>query len=73
MEPLMREGTCKGCGAKIIWMAMESGRLMPVDAKPLKMVMPFALGCKMVDAYTPHWATCPQAEQFKKKGEPDGS
>lgn len=73
MESLKLAGTCKGCGASIFWMSMESGKKMPVDAAPKKMVVVLALGCKLVDAYTPHWATCPKAANFKrKKGESDG-
>jgi len=65
--------TCKGCGAKIKFIKMVSGKSMPVDLEPEKRIVkantaPDGYRFKMVDAFTPHWATCPKAAQFKKKG-----
>lgn len=31
----MRNGTCKGCGASIVWIGMPSGKSMPCDASPV--------------------------------------
>ena len=60
---------CKSCGAPIVWVEMVSGKRMPVDAKPAKLVvlddMPEPRG-SVVDCWTPHWATCPQADQHRK-------
>ena len=28
----MRNGTCKGCGASIVWIATANGKSMPCDA-----------------------------------------
>ena len=58
---------CRGCGADIEWIVMDTGKKMPVDQKPLKMIMKTPKGGKMITAFTSHWATCPQAGQFKKK------
>lgn len=35
---------CRGCGAKIIWVTMKSGKAMPCDPEPL----PYWLGKKGV-------------------------
>jgi hypothetical protein len=67
---------CRSCGAAILWLTMrESGRKMPVDAKPVNAVVRVdGRGVRaddgemgvMVKAYTPHWATCPNASDHKK-------
>ena len=73
---------CK-CGADIAFITMESGKKMPVDAKPENMVqLPDPVDDielanfrqhytepqgKMVKVYRPHWGTCPLAAGFKKK------
>ena len=31
----MRSGTCKACGASIIWIGMSSGKSMPCDDTPI--------------------------------------
>jgi len=69
----MSRAKCKGCGSDIEWVKMRTGGMMPIDPKPLKVVVvrrelhsdepPGSL----ITAYTPHWATCPDAKSFKKK------
>jgi hypothetical protein len=59
--------TCKGCEAEIEWINMTSGKSMPVNKKPQKMIVIKQGGGEVVDAYTPHWSTCPNAQHFKKK------
>lgn len=69
--------TCKACGAEIIWKKTVEGKNMPLDAKPRKMAVleaAFAHGVeikaepcvKIVDAYTTHWETCPEADRFRR-------
>jgi hypothetical protein len=43
---------CRGCGARIYWLVMDSGARMPVDPDG-----------------TSHFATCPQANRFRKPKE----
>ena len=31
----MRNGTCKGCGASIVWIGTLSGKSMPCDTMPV--------------------------------------
>jgi len=58
---------CRACGQEILFVKMESGKSMPVDAKPVKMVQVFDDGIGyMVSVYNPHWATCTQASKFRK-------
>lgn len=65
---------CRGCGQKIKWVKTPFGKNMPVDIKPKEMIqIKHRLimddnGTKIesietgytIDAYTPHWATCPK-------------
>ncbi len=63
--------TCS-CGAEIDFMKMESGAPMPYrpDSKKLRLVR-FTRGGrpygKMVTTYEPHFADCPDADQYKKE------
>ena len=49
------DGTCSKCGAAIEWWETPRNKKMPVDH----------------GTATPHWSTCPYAEDFKKKAEPE--
>jgi len=73
----MKTVKCK-CGADIAFIEMVSGKKMPVDAKAEQMVwIPELKDAivfsdrkgEMVKVYRPHWATCPLAKDFKKKGD----
>jgi hypothetical protein len=60
---------CRGenCNAEIFWVETEAGKMMPLDAKPEKRATLDKAGqLKMIDTYTPHWATCPDAESFRR-------
>lgn len=71
---------CKGCGQEIRWIEMISGKRMPIDPKPQRMVMliedlPEGTVSNfqpdkgiIVTVYVTHWSTCPKAKDFKKGG-----
>jgi len=59
--------TCKACGAPIKWVKMESGKAMPVDIDPIKIVRETETGGIVVGGYLAHWATCPKANNFRKR------
>lgn len=61
---------CKACGAPINWIKMvDSGKMMPVDEKMQYFITVDKSGTvgNMATGYTPHWSTCPKADQFRKK------
>lgn len=58
---------CKGCGKPIQWIEMNSGKKMPVDAEPVTGVMIREGKGIITKVFTPHWATCPKANQFRKE------
>ena len=45
---------CKLCAAKIEFWKTPAKKLIPLDRRP-------------DDTFMPHWATCPHAEEFRKK------
>jgi len=63
---------CKGCGADIIWIKTQSGKSMPVDAKPISgypaPLLSTVLVHEMVKIHMSHFATCPKADKFRKRG-----
>lgn len=68
--------TCRSCGAQIRWVMTESGKRMPVDAKPEKRIVIDPLGerlgsdaptARVVDTYVSHFATCAFAAQHRRK------
>lgn len=59
--------TCRSCQSPIIWCTSAAGKPMPLDAKPEKRVVvdQHKVG-RVVDTYTAHFATCPNAAQHRK-------
>lgn len=75
----MKTSTCRGCGAKIKWIQMTTGKWMPCDPELVEGKdligndtlitedgMLFKYDLDDVDGYVPHWATCPKAGEFRK-------
>jgi len=60
-------GKCKACGAPIYFIRTKLGRLMPCDVKSEKATVNVTLSDGTLKAVVPHFATCPEASQFKKK------
>lgn len=44
-------GRCRACQAEIAWYRTPAGKRMPLDEGTLE----------------PHWSTCPNADDFRKK------
>jgi hypothetical protein len=64
----MREATCKGCGASILWFKTVRGKNIPADAKSETRIIMNAEGqAVMVASYMPHHATCPEVDKFRKE------
>jgi len=68
---------CKGCGKTIVWGMTEAGKKIPLDPKPpVYRVLdenpePNAYMENVKRAqrcYVSHFATCPKANEFSRKG-----
>jgi hypothetical protein len=64
---------CRSCGAPIFYATTPDGRKMPLDAQPQKRFVTRPsrdvrdeIDCKLVETYTTHFATCPNAAQHRK-------
>ena len=55
---------CKGCKAEIGFIKTKQGKKMPVDPKKVTVV---TKGGSVVTGYISHFATCPEAKQFRNK------
>ena len=77
----MSTALCRGCGKMIEWVTMASGKRMPCDIEG-EVEIPVE-GAVVVSGpdnksgvvvrgrvmlRTSHWATCPHAESFRRKG-----
>lgn len=79
----MRSGICIACQAPILWVKTRKDKDMPLDPKPQMVVRvenyldPDRVTtheiADVVKAYVPHWATCPAADRFRKKKEPESA
>ena len=75
--------TCRSCPAKVIWAVTERDKPMPVDAEPaaggnlaletnhngrvMSRVVPAHLAFGRSDLRLSHFATCPQADQWRRR------
>jgi hypothetical protein len=66
---------CRDCDAPIVWCLTEAGKRMPVNAKPVRKVTVLVRDpqggstpiSKSRDHYVSHFATCPNAQQHRKR------
>ena len=63
----MRVDKCRSCGEEIVWIETFKGRSMPCNRKVVSVVTGEGLESKIVKGRIPHWATCPDAEAWRKK------
>ena len=79
MKAVLPTEPCRSCGAPVVWAITESGKRMPVDAKSddrgrLRLYVdnlgvvhvthdPFSATVH----FRPHFATCPDAESWRKR------
>jgi hypothetical protein len=65
-----RDGTCRGCGAAIVWFQTLAGKLMPMNRFALARTIEtdFLTGERIgvFDRTDSHW-NCPRAERFRRR------
>jgi hypothetical protein len=70
----VNEGTCKTCGAAIVWVVTGKGAKMPVDklAERKFVLEPNPMGADAPQlaysrpVYTSHFVTCPDRDQHRR-------
>ena len=63
---------CRSCRAEIIWALTENGKRIPLDRKREKRFVLWDhpdgdFRAVMTEVYVPHFATCPQAGEWRRK------
>ncbi len=60
---------CDGCGSPIIFVkTAATGKFIPLNSKPeRRMVINADQKAESITTWTPHWATCEKADDFRKK------
>ena len=56
---------CKGCKADIYWVKTEFGKWLPLDTTVQMIIVHEDNKWIAKSGYTSHWATCPDAEDFR--------
>lgn len=64
MTDIKKQMVCSGCGVYIEWVKMKSGKMMPCDPAPVTIVTSDG---KVETGFISHFATCPKANQLRKK------
>lgn len=59
----MNVTNCRSCNERMVWLVTSKGKKMPVDAETVE------AGDEEFDPkrHTSHFATCPDAEKFRKE------
>ena len=63
-------GSCRSCGAEILWVETQNGKRMPLDFTPeRRFVIDPSNGmlAKLRNTYVSHFATCPNADQHRRE------
>ncbi len=62
-EGVPEPGTCRLCGAAIVWIRTVGGKAMPCDAKVLSVTTDAGM---QVRGRESHFATCPRAAEVRR-------
>lgn len=57
------ELVCRSCGAPLVFLKTDTGKLIPVDKKTADVADEYFDR----DRHTSHFATCPDAKKWRKK------
>jgi len=72
MSELLKSFKCQGCGADTAWIETKGKRHL-INRKPKKMFVLDSfdrfIAAKLVNCYESHFATCPDADKFRKPKE----
>lgn len=64
--PVHERGTCRSCGAEIVWGLTEGGAAIPLNPRLLTVIDDAG---RVVRGRETHFATCPRADAHRRKGE----
>jgi len=58
---------CRYCNASLRFLKTRSGKFMPVEADPVKVLVHGSDGYVLKSGYRPHWESCPGADEARRK------
>lgn len=58
---------CKGCHRDIKWIRSASGKATPIDPQIATIWSETPAGWRLFKGHVPHFATCPNADEFRKE------
>lgn len=61
---------CRACKAPIFFAPSPAGKMIPIDAAPEKRIVIRDGVAHVESTFTAHFATCPEAEQFRRRRNP---
>jgi hypothetical protein len=73
-QTAVRQGRCRSCNAPIVWVKLVQTEKWHICNPPVKMFVLHASPTygdryELRDAYESHFATCPDADKWRKKHE----
>lgn len=74
-EVVMTKRPCKLCNAPLVFVKGPKGKQMVFDEKPKTSwyIDEESNEARPFKSYVPHWATCPNAEDFRRKKKGGGN
>lgn len=67
----LQDGLCRGCGARMTWgRTVKHDKRMPLTGRPQPLsehVTHDGRAIQIFDSRDSHFATCPEADKFRKK------
>lgn len=72
MDDTKGHGTCRSCGAAIVWFELASGKRHPFDGEPVYVSTELDESNRLVGVVdtsvtSSHFATCPDAATWRRK------
>lgn len=70
--PELKKDNCRSCKAPVYWLGTATGKAVIVDVRPRRVYTPDMSDperktFKITEGYESHFATCPDADKWRKK------
>lgn len=62
----LKRGACRSCGAEIVWITSQAGKLIPCDSREKAVI---TVDGRFVKGFESHFSTCPDAAKWRNAKE----